>query len=182
MRGGKSLAERGMIPRLLSGSEYPRSPTKKDGMLILGSLSVYRRARKVIKESLDETRVEISLSYMEIYNDKIYDLFEAPEKRSMGGLPLRDNGSKAVVVGLTEKPCESLKDFEKLYDQANLNRSTSATKVRSPFRRWSVDNSERLLAERCVITVTRYSRNKAYGYNRRSNQNQYGICYRLGWV
>ena len=32
MRGGKSLAERGMIPRLLSGSEYdPRCPcfTKK---------------------------------------------------------------------------------------------------------------------------------------------------------
>ena len=138
MRGGKSLAERGMIPRLLSGSEYdPRCPcpTKKGEMLILGSLSVFRRARKVAKESVNQTSVEVSLSYMEIYNDNIYDLFEAPEKRSLGGLPLRDNGSKAVVVGLTEKPCESLKVFEKLYDQANLNRSTSATKVRSPIRR-----------------------------------------------
>ena len=104
-------------------------------MLILESLSVFRRARKVTKESVNETSVEISLSYMEIYNDRCYDLFEGPEKRLLGGLPLRDNGSKAVVVGLTEKPCESLKDFERLYDQANLNRSTSATKVRSPFRR-----------------------------------------------
>ena len=138
MRGGRSLAERGMIPRLLSGSEYdPRCPcsTEKGEMLILGSLSVFRRARRVTKESVNETSVEISLSYIEIYNDRCYDLFEAPEKRSLGGLPLRDNGSKAVAVGLTEKPCESLKDFEKLYNQANLNRSTSATKVRSPSRR-----------------------------------------------
>lgn len=85
------------------------------------------------KESIEETRVEISLSYYEIYNEKLFDLFEAPEKRSLAGLPLRDNGNKAVVVGLTEKPCENLKDFEKFYDQANLNRSTGATKVKSFF-------------------------------------------------
>lgn len=105
----------------------------EDGMLTSGFLSVYRRARKLVKESVEETRVEMSLSYYEIYNDKVFDLFEAPQKRSLAGLPVRDNGKKAVVVGLTERPCESLKDFEKLYDQANLNRSTSATKVRSPF-------------------------------------------------
>ena len=110
--------------------------SQKNGeMLIVRSLSVFRRARKVTKESVNETSVEVSLSYMEIYNERCYDLFEAPEKRSLGGLQLRDNGSKAAVVGLTEKPCESLKGFEKLYDQANLNRSTSATKVKSPFRR-----------------------------------------------
>lgn len=105
-------------------------------MLTPGSLSVYRRARKVLKESVEESSVEISLSYYEIYNDKVFDLFEAPEKRSLAGLPLRDNGTKAIVVGLTERPCESLKDFEKLYDQANMNRSTSATKVKKPL--WKV--------------------------------------------
>ena len=110
MRGGKTLAERGVIPRLLS--------------------AIYRRARKIDKESEGRTTVEIALSYYEIYNDKVFDLFEAPEKRTMAGLPLRDNGGKTVVVGLTERPCESLKDFERLYDQANINRSTSATKVR----------------------------------------------------
>lgn len=102
-------------------------------MLTPGSLIVYRRARKITNESEKETSVEISISYYEIYNDKVFDLFEPPEKRSLAGLPLRDNGNKAVVVGLTEKSCESLKDFEALYDQANLNRSTSATKVRSLF-------------------------------------------------
>lgn len=111
MRGGKSLADRGVIPRLLSG--------------------VYRRSRKIEKDTEGNTSVNVSLSYYEIYNDKVFDLFEPPEKRTFTGLPLRDNGGKTVVVGLSEKPCTNLKEFESLYDQANANRSTSATKVRN---------------------------------------------------
>ncbi|KAK0258004.1 hypothetical protein LTR91_012995 [Friedmanniomyces endolithicus] len=110
MRGGKSLAERGVIPRLLS--------------------SIYRKARKLEKDSADATQVEVSMSYYEIYNDRVFDLFEPPEKRTPAGLPIRDVGNgKTQVVGLTERPCSSLKDFELLYDQANVNRSTSATKL-----------------------------------------------------
>lgn len=111
MRGGRTLAERGIIPRLLS--------------------AIYRRGRKIEKDSEGQSTVEITLSYYEIYNDKVFDLFEAPEKRTMAGLPLRDSNGKTVIVGLTERPCESLKDFERLYDHANVNRSTSATKVGS---------------------------------------------------
>ena len=62
MRGGKSLAERGVIPRLLSG--------------------IYRRNRKVDKDSKGQTTTEITLSYYEIYNDKVFDLLEAPESMS----------------------------------------------------------------------------------------------------
>lgn len=110
MRGGKSLQDRGVIPRLLS--------------------SIYRRARKVEKDSAGESSVNVSMSYYEIYNDKVFDLFEAPDKRTPAGLPIRDNEKgKAIVVGLTERPCTSLKEFEQLYDQANVNRSTSATKL-----------------------------------------------------
>ncbi|KAI9684987.1 MAG: hypothetical protein M1822_005379 [Bathelium mastoideum] len=109
MRGGKSLAERGVIPRLLS--------------------SIYRRSRKIEKDSANKTKIEVSMSYYEIYNDRVHDLFETLEKRTPAGLPIRDNNGKTVVVGLTERPCTSLKDFERLYDQANVNRSTSATKL-----------------------------------------------------
>ena len=109
MRGGKQLAERGVIPRLLS--------------------SIYRRARKIEKDSAGEKQVEVSMSYYEIYNDRVYDLFEPPEHRTPAGLPIRDNNGKTVVVGLTERPCTTLKEFEQLYDQANVNRSTSATKL-----------------------------------------------------
>nr|POE51117.1 kinesin-like protein kif22 [Quercus suber] len=110
MRGGKSLVDRGVIPRLLS--------------------SVYRRARKIEKDTAGETRVEVSMSYYEIFCDRVYDLFEPLEKRTPAGLPIRDTGNgKCQVVGLTERPCTSLKEFETLYDQANVNRSTSATKL-----------------------------------------------------
>jgi hypothetical protein len=109
MRGGKSLADRGVIPRLLS--------------------AIFRRSRKIEKDSGGDTQVEVAMSYYEIYNDRVYDLFEAPEKRTAAGLPIRDNNGKTVVVGLTERPCHTLKEFEQLYDEANINRSTSATKV-----------------------------------------------------
>ncbi|KAI7480825.1 kinesin-domain-containing protein [Hortaea werneckii] len=110
MRGGKSLADRGVIPRLLS--------------------SIYRRARKVEKDSDGASQVQVSMSYYEIYNDRVFDLFEPPEKRTPAGLPIRDvGGGKTQVVGLTERPCSNLKEFEQLYDQANVNRSTSATKL-----------------------------------------------------
>ncbi|KAI5270603.1 kinesin-domain-containing protein [Aureobasidium subglaciale] len=109
MRGGKLLAERGVIPRLLS--------------------SIYRRSRKIEKDTEGDTKIDVAMSYYEIYNDRVFDLFESLEKRTPAGLPIRDNNGKTVVVGLTERPCTSLKDFETLYDQANVNRSTSATKL-----------------------------------------------------
>ena len=128
MRGGKSLADRGMIPRLLS--------------------SIYRKSRTLEKSSNGETAVEVSMSYYEIYNDRLFDLFEAPEKRTATGLPIREaEGGKTVVVGLTELPCGSLKEFEVLYDQANGNRTTSATKLNA--------HSSRSHAILCVkVTVT----------------------------
>ncbi|KAF2739433.1 kinesin-domain-containing protein [Polyplosphaeria fusca] len=109
MRGGKSLADRGVIPRLLS--------------------NIYRRCRKIEKDTSGATHVSVTMSYYEIYCDRVFDLFEPPEKRTASGLPIRDNHGKTVVVGLREVPCTTLKEFETLYDQANINRSTSATKL-----------------------------------------------------
>lgn len=109
MRGGKSLADRGVIPRLLS--------------------AIYRRAKKLEKDSEGNTQVEVVMSYYEIYNDKVFDLFEPPDQRTAAGLPIRDSYGKTVVVGLTERPCTTLREFEQLYDEANINRSTSATKL-----------------------------------------------------
>ncbi|KAI9676934.1 MAG: hypothetical protein M1817_006773 [Caeruleum heppii] len=148
MRGGKRLADRGVIPRLLSG--------------------IYRRGRKLEKDSQGATTVEVAMSYYEIYNvrendakvragtvqltmllqDRVYDLFEPAEKRTMSGLQLRaEQNGKTVVVGLTERPCTSLKEFEHLYDEANVNRSTSATKLNA--------HSSRSHAILCVkLTVT----------------------------
>ena len=110
MRGGLKLADRGVIPRLLS--------------------SVFRRGKKIMKDSDGQTTVQVALSYYEIYNDKVFDLLEPPEKRTPMGLPLRaEANGRTVVAGLSERSCEDLKDFEKLYIEANNNRVTAATKL-----------------------------------------------------
>ncbi|KAL2023313.1 hypothetical protein VTK56DRAFT_3051 [Thermocarpiscus australiensis] len=109
MRGGLRLAERGVIPRLLS--------------------NVFRRGKKIMKDTNGGTTVDVTLSYYEIYNDKVYDLLEPPEKRTPSGLPLREKDGKTIVVGLSERACEDLKDFERLYIEANNNRVTAATKL-----------------------------------------------------
>ncbi|KAK6865232.1 hypothetical protein PG995_001760 [Apiospora arundinis] len=109
MRGGMKLAERGVIPRLLS--------------------SVFRRSKKIAKDTNGGTQVSVALSYYEIYNDKVFDLLEPPEKRTPAGLPLREANGKTHVIGLSERPCEDLKDFEKLYIESNLNRVTASTKL-----------------------------------------------------
>ncbi|KAI6352177.1 hypothetical protein MCOR25_009510 [Pyricularia grisea] len=109
MRGGLRLAERGVIPRLLS--------------------AVFRRGKKIMKDSDGETIVDVALSYYEIYNDKVFDLLEPPEKRTPSGLPLREANNKTYVVGLSERQCVDLKDFENLYIEANNNRVTAATKL-----------------------------------------------------
>ncbi|KAF4989417.1 hypothetical protein FGRMN_9142 [Fusarium graminum] len=110
MRGGMKLADRGVIPRMLS--------------------NVFRRGKKIMKDTRGETDVQVFLSYYEIYNDKVYDLLEPPEKRTPTGLALRAEASgKTVVVGLSERSCEDLKDFEKMYIEANNNRVTASTKL-----------------------------------------------------
>jgi DNA uptake protein ComE-like DNA-binding protein len=109
MRGGLKLAERGVIPRLLSG--------------------VFRRGKKIVKDTNGETSVNVSLSYYEIYNDKVFDLLEPPENRTPSGLSLREKDGKTIVVGLSERSCQDLKDFETLYIEANNNRVTAATKL-----------------------------------------------------
>ncbi|KAG5928723.1 hypothetical protein E4U42_000087 [Claviceps africana] len=110
MRGGLKLADRGVIPRLLSG--------------------VFRRGKKIAKDTDGRTTVKVSLSYYEIYNDKVFDLLEPPDKRTPSGLPLRaEANGKTVVAGLSERACEDLRDFEKMYIEANTNRVTASTKL-----------------------------------------------------
>lgn len=109
MRGGLRLADRGLIPRLLS--------------------NVFRRGKKIAKDSNGQTTVQVALSYYEIYNDKVFDLLQTPDKRTPSGLPLREANGKTNVVGLSERACEEIKDFERMYIEANNNRVTAATKL-----------------------------------------------------
>ena len=110
------MAERGMIPRMLS--------------------NIYRKSRALEKASDGDTTVDVTMSYYEIYTDRVFDLLEPPEKRTPTGLPIREaEGGKTVVAGLSEVSCSGLKEFEVLYDKANANRSVGATKLNAESSR-----------------------------------------------
>ena len=164
VRGGKTLAERGIIPRLLS--------------------AIYRRGRKIEKDSNGEKSVEVTLSYYEIYNDKVFDLFEPVEKRPLAGLPIRDCGGKTVVAGLTDRPCGSLKEFEELYDGANVRRSTSATKVRSLYTISGVrvEGTDETVAQRELVALARHPLRQVIPDLRRSDDHKHRLRNRLGRI
>ncbi|KAI5806266.1 P-loop containing nucleoside triphosphate hydrolase protein [Geopyxis carbonaria] len=109
MKGNKPATDRGIIPRLLT--------------------AIYRRGKDMEKKSEGDITMSAIMSYYEIYNDRVFDLFEEPSKRTLAGLPVREANGKTHVVGLAEKEISTLKEFETLYDKANNNRSTSATKL-----------------------------------------------------
>ncbi|PWW74927.1 kinesin-domain-containing protein [Tuber magnatum] len=109
MRGQKAASERGIIPRFLT--------------------AVYRRGKELERKTGGATTTRAIMTYYEIYNDRVFDLFQPPEKRTPAGLPLRESNGKTQVVGLIDKEITSLKEFEALYDKANANRSTSATRL-----------------------------------------------------
>nr|KAJ3422970.1 Kinesin-like protein kif22 [Polyrhizophydium stewartii] len=71
----------------------------------------------------------IAVSYLEIYNEKIFDLL-AGEPKSLPNLDLRETASKSIVVsGLSNVVITSLGEFEKLHDNVLENGKTLSSKL-----------------------------------------------------
>jgi len=71
-------------------------------------------------------KFEVSVSMVEIYNEKISDLLVPP--KSQQGLKLRESKSLGVYVeGLSKHPVISYKAIESVMAQGNKNRTIGAT-------------------------------------------------------
>lgn len=71
---------------------------------------------------------DVTMSYLEIYNEKVYDLLDPKEN----DLPIReDQGHNIVIPGLSEVSVHSLDEFQGRFADALLNRSTAPTKLNS---------------------------------------------------
>ncbi|EKM57950.1 uncharacterized protein PHACADRAFT_193079 [Phanerochaete carnosa HHB-10118-sp] len=80
------------------------------------------------QSGLRRYRSELSVSYMEIYKDEVYDLLVNRENAPK--LPVRENDRGQVfVANLTAIPMDSVADFEKIYSQASKNRSVASTNL-----------------------------------------------------
>ncbi|KAJ3326326.1 Kinesin-like protein kif22 [Boothiomyces sp. JEL0866] len=70
--------------------------------------------------------ISISASYLEIYNEKIYDLLTA----STSNLDLRETSNKEIVVaGVTRVGLKTMEDFATYHQKALKQRSTAETKL-----------------------------------------------------
>lgn len=133
----------------MTGSGKTFTMAGENETLGLIPLSVAYLYSRVMEESLKgESRFEIAVSYLEIYNEKIYDLldYEVDSKPSIGAgsrmfpqtgargsktpveLKLREDSKYGVkIVGLTEKRCESSDELLKWIRIGDKSRKTGET-------------------------------------------------------
>ncbi|XP_033627005.1 kinesin-like protein KIF22 [Asterias rubens] len=69
-----------------------------------------------------------SFSYLEIYQEKVYDLLEVKSQ----DLPIREDRDRTIFIpNLAEREIKSLQEFHTLFVPASKNRTTAATKLNS---------------------------------------------------
>ncbi|KAA1472399.1 kinesin-domain-containing protein [Dentipellis sp. KUC8613] len=105
-----------------SGKTHTMQGTKIDP----GVIPRVVRALFERRTSIEQRETSISVSYMEIYKDEVYDLMV--DRDNAQKLPVRENDAGQVfVANLNSTPIESAEEFEKLYSMANKQRSVGAT-------------------------------------------------------
>ena len=90
---------------------------------------IIQRSIKALLSHIHSTGIEATVraSYLEIYNDKIYDLLTGNRDKC---LDLRETANKQIVVaGLTNVRIASVNEFIRNHDIALANRSTAATNL-----------------------------------------------------
>lgn len=71
---------------------------------------------------------DLKISYLEIYKEKVYDLFAA--NPAAMDLPIREDVNHNILIpDLTINRVSSLNDFERLWSRGVANRRTAATKL-----------------------------------------------------
>jgi len=89
---------------------------------------------------------QVLLSYLEIYNERVFDLLESSER----DLPLREDAQRNIIIpNLAEIPLTSFKHFETLYALGCRNRKTAATKLNAGSSR----SHAVLIVKACDIDV-----------------------------
>ena len=69
-------------------------------------------------------RWKVAMSYLEIYNEKVYDLLETKN----ADLPIRENTDRTIFVpGLSQEPIRTAQDFERVYESGCFNRRSAPT-------------------------------------------------------
>ena len=97
---------------------------------------IFRRiGEKAAKEGA-KSQYSVSISMIEIYNEKVQDLFTKPEKRPKEGLKIREDPTKGVYVeSAMFSPVNSYEEIEKQIEWGTVNRTIGSTNMNATSSR-----------------------------------------------
>ena len=103
------------------------------GIVPISAEEIFRRIDNGEKPNIN---YEVTVSMLEIYNEKVQDLLIKQEMRPAGGLKIRESKVAGVFVdGLTRHPVGNYEEIEHLMDVGNTNRSIGATQMNASSSR-----------------------------------------------
>ncbi|KAK3812281.1 MAG: P-loop containing nucleoside triphosphate hydrolase protein [Benniella sp.] len=107
--------------------------TEKPGIIFLTMQELYDR----IAEVEDEKTIEVSVSYLEVYNETIRDLLAKPSSNSKApSLQLREDQSRRVTIaGLSEHHPKGMEELMEMVFKGNENRTVSPTEANATSSR-----------------------------------------------
>lgn len=99
---------------------------------------IYRTAQYLLQLCSQYQEAKMTMSYLEIYNEKIYDLLKVPTS-TVKDLPIREdstNGNKKIVIpGLSNPEIRSYEEFIQTFNKGLNNRKVASTKLNSSSSR-----------------------------------------------
>jgi hypothetical protein len=115
MQGAGSGSDLGIIPRLCEYLFYvidrKNQETKDDDGLISGG-------------PVQQLELQVDASYLEVYNEKIFDLLASPDHDANPKLKIREHPKTGVYVeGLTLEPVDCYNDLSQLMNDGMQNRT-----------------------------------------------------------
>ncbi|CCF59016.1 hypothetical protein KAFR_0F04210 [Kazachstania africana CBS 2517] len=110
------------------GKTYTINGTSEDPGIIFRTMNELFGKIEILLQDSNRSKIEISLSYLEIYNETIRDLLK-PETPSKKLIIREDQNSKISVTNLSYHRPENVQDVIDLVIRGNLNRSSSPTEA-----------------------------------------------------
>ncbi|DBA01957.1 TPA: hypothetical protein N0F65_006690 [Lagenidium giganteum] len=127
-----------------SGKTYTISGTDEQPGVLPRALHYVMESMQQRKENAQHQIAKVTASYLEIYNDNVFDLLALPTKKRRA-LRLQDCDGKIQVRALTEKPIRTLHDGEDLLIMGKNNKQVAETNC-------NTDSSR----SHCVFTLSFY--------------------------
>eukprot|EP00742_Colponemidia_sp_Colp-10_P006091 GILJ01006518.1.p1 GENE.GILJ01006518.1~~GILJ01006518.1.p1 ORF type:complete len:1181 (-),score=265.27 GILJ01006518.1:214-3756(-) len=95
------------------------------GIVPISCNEIFRRIRS---NDNPLKKYEVTVSMLEIYNEKVQDLLIKPSARPAAGLKIRESGSVGVFVdGLSKHPVDSYEAIDKKLEEGTANRTVGST-------------------------------------------------------